>query len=56
MDRPNPPPEASHLPDSISELAVKLDTKNALGEKELKAVKAFRRCADYIAACKAHFV
>jgi len=50
IDRPNPPPDPSHLPDSLLSLAVKIDTKNALDEKQLIAVQNFRRCADYIAA------
>lgn len=50
LDRPNPPPDPSHLPDELLLLAVKLDTKNALDDKQLAAVQKFRRCADYIAA------
>ncbi|KAF8474819.1 phosphoketolase [Kalaharituber pfeilii] len=50
LDKPNPPPDPSQLPDDLLSLAVKLDTKSALSEKELDAVKKFRRCADYIAA------
>lgn len=48
--QPNPPPDASHLPDSLLELRVKLNIKDALSQNELKAVRTFRRAADYIAA------
>ncbi|KAI0067178.1 D-xylulose 5-phosphate/D-fructose 6-phosphate phosphoketolase [Artomyces pyxidatus] len=47
---PNPPPDPSQLPDSILTYKVQLDTKNFLDQKELHAVQAFRRAADYIAA------
>lgn len=50
IDRPDPAPGASLLPDSVLELAVKLDTQNALSDAERKAVRQFRRAANYIAA------
>ncbi|KAI5306317.1 hypothetical protein KEM56_001420 [Ascosphaera pollenicola] len=49
IDRPNPGPLRSHLPDSVEELAVKL-SKTTLDEKDHEAIKKFRRAATYIAA------
>lgn len=49
IDRPNPGPLRSQLPDSVQELAVKL-SKTALDEKDHAAIKKFRRAATYIAA------
>ncbi|KAK7032816.1 putative phosphoketolase [Favolaschia claudopus] len=46
----NPPADPSLLPDSILSLGVQLDTKDYLSKDELKAMKLFRRAADYIAA------
>lgn len=48
--KPNPPPDPSHLPDSVNEYAVQLKTSNVLGESELRAVQKFRRAANYISA------
>jgi len=50
LDRPNPPPGESQLPDSILEYRVNLDSANALTPDELQAISAYRRAADYIAA------
>ena len=50
LDRPNPPPGKSQLPDSILEYRVNLDTANVLTSEELQAIAKFRRTADYIAA------
>ena len=50
LDRPNPPPGKSQLPDSILEYHVDLDYANALAPNELQAITKFRRAADYIAA------
>ena len=50
LDRPNPPPGNSQLPNSILEYGVNLDIANALTPEELRAVTKFRRAADYIAA------
>ena len=49
IDRPNPPPVASNVPDHVSDLLVKLD-KPALSEKDNQALQKFRRAANYIAA------
>jgi xylulose-5-phosphate/fructose-6-phosphate phosphoketolase len=48
--QPDPPPDPSHLPDSVLDLSIKLKTSNVLSEQELFSVQAFRRAADYIAA------
>ena len=50
LDRPNPPPGKSQLPDSILEYRVNLESSNALTPDELQAITKFRRAADYIAA------
>ncbi|CUS13496.1 unnamed protein product [Tuber aestivum] len=49
-DRPNPTPTASDLPESVLDLAVKLDTKDVLPAVELNSLECFRRAANYIAA------
>ncbi|KAH9957411.1 XFP N-terminal domain-containing protein [Russula dissimulans] len=46
----NPQPEPSHLPDSILDCRVQLNTKNVLAQDELGSIQCFRRAADYIAA------
>jgi len=50
IDKPNPPPEVSLIPQSVLSLAVQLDTKDYLDKDDLEAVQSFRRAADYIAA------
>ena len=50
LDRPNPPPGQSQLPDSILEYHVNIEYANALTPEELQAITKFRRAADYIAA------
>jgi xylulose-5-phosphate/fructose-6-phosphate phosphoketolase len=50
LDKANPPPGVSHLPDSILSLHTSINIENALSKSELSAVKQFRRAADYIAA------
>ena len=50
LDRPNPPPGKSHLPDSILDLHVHIHTNDVLTAEELRAIAKFRRMADYIAA------
>lgn len=49
---PNPPPEKSHLPDSLLQLAINLDSekKSVLSDADVKAIQAYRRAANYIAA------
>jgi xylulose-5-phosphate/fructose-6-phosphate phosphoketolase len=50
LDRPNPPPGKSHLPDSILDFEVNLDITNSLSKEERGAIQKFRRMANYIAA------
>ena len=50
LDRPNPPPGKSQLPDSILEYHVNLESVNTLTPEELQAITKYRRAADYIAA------
>jgi xylulose-5-phosphate/fructose-6-phosphate phosphoketolase len=49
---PNPPPEKSQLPDSLLNLAIKLDEakKTVLSDNDLSSLKAYRRAANYIGA------
>jgi hypothetical protein len=49
IDRPNPQPLPSHIPDSVLELSVKLE-KVALSDVDLKGLEEFRRASNYIAA------
>jgi xylulose-5-phosphate/fructose-6-phosphate phosphoketolase len=49
IDRPNPQPLASRIPDSVLELSVKLE-KVALSDADLKGLEEFRRASNYIAA------
>ncbi|KPI42168.1 putative phosphoketolase [Cyphellophora attinorum] len=49
IDRPNPPPAPSHVPDHVSDLLVKLE-KPSLPEKANQALQKYRRAANYIAA------
>lgn len=49
IDRPNPEPIPSHLPDQVLSLNVKIE-KQTLPEDANKVLKEFRRAACYIAA------
>jgi xylulose-5-phosphate/fructose-6-phosphate phosphoketolase len=49
IDRPNPPPAPSNVPDHVSDLLVKLH-KPILSEETNKALQKYRRAANYIAA------
>jgi xylulose-5-phosphate/fructose-6-phosphate phosphoketolase len=49
IDRPNPEPSASNVPDQVLELAVKV-SKDPLPEDAANSLKEFRRAACYIAA------
>jgi xylulose-5-phosphate/fructose-6-phosphate phosphoketolase len=51
IDRPNPQPLASQIPDNVLELSVKLE-KVALSDADLKGLEEFRRASNYIAAGK----
>lgn len=53
IDRPNPQPLPSHLPDDLEKLKVKLTQEaKALDQKACDALFKFRRAASYIAAGK----
>ncbi|KAG9232077.1 XFP N-terminal domain-containing protein [Amylocarpus encephaloides] len=49
IDRPNPQPLASRIPDAVLELSVKLEKVN-LSDADLKGLQEFRRASNYIAA------
>jgi hypothetical protein len=51
IDRPNPQPLPSHLPDYLENLQIKL-TQKTLDQKACDALFKFRRAACYIAAGK----
>ncbi|KAI6157830.1 XFP N-terminal domain-containing protein [Pisolithus tinctorius] len=51
LSQSDPPPDPSHLPDSILENSVQLDVSSfAISNAELDAIQRFRRAANYIAA------
>ncbi|KAG6333272.1 hypothetical protein ID866_5814 [Astraeus odoratus] len=50
LSQPNPPADPSHLPDTVLENAVKIDTSVAINDNELAALQKFTRAANYIAA------
>lgn len=51
LDVANPPPQESRLSDELLKLAKKFNLKDEgiLDDKQLEAVKKFRRLADYLA-------
>lgn len=49
IDRPNPQALASLIPDSVLDLAVKLQ-KISLSDADLKGLEEFRRASNFIAA------
>ena len=49
VDRPNPQPSPSHVPDDVLSLAVKVEKKK-LPEEASSSLRGFRRAACYIAA------
>jgi hypothetical protein len=49
IDRPNPQPLASQIPESVLDLSVKLE-KISINDADLKALEEFRRASNYIAA------
>lgn len=51
IDRPNPQPLPSHLPDYLENLQIKLENET-LDQKSCDALFKFRRAACYIAAGK----
>jgi xylulose-5-phosphate/fructose-6-phosphate phosphoketolase len=54
IDRPNPGPAPSHLPDEVLQLAVKVNKDDFNPDRfdSLEAVKEFRQASNYIAAGK----
>lgn len=51
IDRPNPQPLASHIPDHVQDLAIKLQHIK-LSDADLQGLDQFRRASNYIAAGK----
>ncbi len=51
IDRPNPQPLPSNIPEDVLSLAIKLD-KTKLDESTYTGLQEFRRAANYIAAGK----
>ena len=49
IDRPNPQPLPSNIPDDVLSLAVKLE-KTKLDEADYAGLQQFRRAANFIAA------
>jgi xylulose-5-phosphate/fructose-6-phosphate phosphoketolase len=49
IDRPNPKPLPSSVPESVLSLAVKLE-KLQINDNDLQALQDFRRASNYIAA------
>lgn len=49
IDRPNPQPLPSNIPDHVLSLAVQLE-KTKLDDSTAAGLQQFRRAADYIAA------
>ncbi|EGN99141.1 hypothetical protein SERLA73DRAFT_168658 [Serpula lacrymans var. lacrymans S7.3] len=50
ISQPNPPPDPSHIPDSMLDYQVQLTTAEVLSQDELSDIEKFRRAANYIAA------
>lgn len=51
IDRPNPQPLASNIPDHVQDLAIKLQNIE-LSNADLKGLDEFRRASNYISAGK----
>lgn len=51
INRPNPQPLASQIPDAVLDLSVKLK-KIQLNDADLKGLEEFRRAGNYLAAGK----
>lgn len=49
IDRPNPQPLASNIPDHVQDLAIKLQNIE-LSDADRKGLEEFRRASNYIAA------
>lgn len=54
VERPNPPPLPSQIPDAVLELRVKLPTerRDVLSPEDRQGLVQYRRLACYIAACE----
>ncbi|KIJ14307.1 hypothetical protein PAXINDRAFT_176841 [Paxillus involutus ATCC 200175] len=50
ISQPNPPPDPSHLPDSVLECRAQTDTKPVLSNDELTSLRKFKQAANYITA------
>ncbi|KAF9237663.1 XFP N-terminal domain-containing protein [Melanogaster broomeanus] len=50
ISKPNPPPDPSHLPDSILDLRAQPRTKAVISNTELDSLRSFVRAANYITA------
>ena len=51
IDRPNPQPVASNIPEDVLSLSIKLE-KTKLDQATSEGLQAFRHAANYIAACE----
>ncbi len=51
INRPNPQPLASNIPEDVLSLSVQLE-KAKLDHATSEGLEVFRRAANYIAACK----
>lgn len=49
LAQPNPPPDPSHLPDSVLDYRV-VHTKSDITSAELASISKFKRAANYISA------
>lgn len=54
LDRANPAPKPSHIPDEVLNLAVKLEYN--IDDEAIKGLREFRRAANYIAAGEMTFL
>ncbi|KIK98673.1 hypothetical protein PAXRUDRAFT_823582 [Paxillus rubicundulus Ve08.2h10] len=50
ISQPNPPPDPSHLPDSVLECCAQTGTKPVLSNDELASLRKFKQAANYITA------
>ena len=51
IDRPNPQPLPSNIPEDVFSLSVQLE-KTKLDQATSEALQVYRRAANYIAACE----
>ena len=50
LAQPNPPPDPSHLPDSVLDYRVRVSTGSVIAPAEFASLNKFTRAANYIAA------